>query len=269
MSTSFWLIECRYRFSPTVFGIELFACMTVWSLECAMLKFLFYLYSVSPGFFEVFAFVGYKFVGLALSGLLRLLTNNFIANCALGYFSLMMSVFLVFCWIFVINFVSIVQNIAEIHTSEHNAAVREKCRISDDDFGRCMWILGIPYNVVLSAILTADRSKIIFMWLLLLFIVCIDRCNAACQYWYKFRYRIKLKSTVTMINGRENEAQKNVAAYKIVVAPAKNRSSTQWAVNHFRTSRESDNGLSVIHREMSWKQKQSISLRIDDVLLTS
>ncbi len=78
-----------------MFGIELFACMMLWVVECAACKFMFYLYSLSPAFFELFAFLGYKFVGLAASDLLRVLTNGTIANVALLYFSLMMGVFIV------------------------------------------------------------------------------------------------------------------------------------------------------------------------------
>ncbi len=83
------------RFDPTVLGLQMFACMSLWIFECSIFKFLFYLQSLYPAFFELFSFIGYKFVGLALSDLLRVLTNNTIANCALGYFSFMMCAFMV------------------------------------------------------------------------------------------------------------------------------------------------------------------------------
>jgi len=84
------------KFSPTILGIELFACMIIWSIESLFFKLMFYLDSASPRLFELMAFIGYKFVGLAISDLVKILAGSrVIANCVLGYFCFMMCVFMV------------------------------------------------------------------------------------------------------------------------------------------------------------------------------
>eukprot|EP00826_Nyctotherus_ovalis_P008867 TRINITY_DN12306_c0_g1_i2.p2 TRINITY_DN12306_c0_g1~~TRINITY_DN12306_c0_g1_i2.p2 ORF type:complete len:147 (+),score=13.59 TRINITY_DN12306_c0_g1_i2:601-1041(+) len=83
------------QFSPTVLGLQLFVCMTIWTLETLVFKFMFYLEAASPRFFELMAFIGYKFVGLAISDLVKIFTSNTLANCVLGYFCLMIAVFMV------------------------------------------------------------------------------------------------------------------------------------------------------------------------------
>lgn len=85
------------QFNPAVLGLKLFTCMTLWSLEAAIFKLIFYLQSASTPFFELLAFTGYKFVGLAITDLVKIfMINKVIANCGLGYLCLMMVVFMVY-----------------------------------------------------------------------------------------------------------------------------------------------------------------------------
>lgn len=79
-----------------VLSINLLLCTIFWALETAIVKLSFCLYSINLRFFEIFTFIGYKFVGLTLIDIIDAsIENRLITNFIMLYLSLMMFLFMV------------------------------------------------------------------------------------------------------------------------------------------------------------------------------